>query len=97
MLVLNYGEFCERIHVIQLQRLFKINKCLITRIYLKEIPGWSLVFQGKEDESFIVCLFVETMVILSKDKSKATGIIQVSRQGYDTKVIQDGTPEEQKM
>ncbi|QLG70918.1 hypothetical protein HG535_0A08650 [Zygotorulaspora mrakii] len=66
------------------------NSCNMT-----ELTGWPCVF--KDENECFVCLFVDDMIVLSKDIKAANKLVKTLKKKFETKVIHDGKLDENNM
>ena len=67
-----------------------IKSYLINQCGMKEVRGWSCVFKNSQ---VTICLFVDDMILFSKDLKENKKVIENLRRQYDTKIINLGEGE----
>ncbi|KAJ1052934.1 hypothetical protein FZC27_7784g2358 [Saccharomyces cerevisiae] len=64
-----------------------IKSYLIKQCGMEEVRGWSCVFKNSQ---VTICLFVDDMILFSKDLNANKKIITTLKKQYDTKIINLG-------
>ncbi|CAI4038841.1 hypothetical protein SMKI_06G1900 [Saccharomyces mikatae IFO 1815] len=64
-----------------------IKSYLIQQCDMKEVRGWSCVFKNSQ---LTICLFVDDMILFSKDLNANKKVIEKLKRQYDTKIINLG-------
>lgn len=66
----------------------KIGNYLNTQCHMKELTGWPCVF--KADDGTFACLFVDDIIVMSKDLKTANKLIDILKKEFETKIVQNG-------
>lgn len=69
-----------------------IKSYLVDKCGMEEVRGWSCVFKNSQ---VTICLFVDDMILFSKDLNSNKRIIEKLKRQYDTKIINLGDSDDE--
>lgn len=69
----------------------KITKYIVNGCHMNFVPGWPCVFYQRINESIVLlCLFVDDMILLTKNRQMTDNLIAQLPSQFETKIVNNG-------